>query len=115
MDKEVIGALKYKMGNFPRLSAERWIESDCDAHLNALTQKGNKEDKIIIEICPENKMLLHLIPIFATATLKSMKNFTFKKLILFDKLLPSLTRTLVCEFRYVLMLGFDSGDPFLLR
>ena len=109
---------KYKVvsyeswGTLPGKLHERWIESDCDAHLNALTQTGNKQNKMFIGKCPENEKLLPLIAILATTTSKSMKNFTFEKLILFDKLLPSLTRTLECEFRYVFMLGFDSGDPF---
>ena len=107
---------KYKVvsyvswGNLPDNLHKLWIESDCDAHLTAEAQARNKH-KVMGAKCPENNKLLPLIAILAATTSRSMKNPILEKLLIFDKLLPSLTKTLDCEFRYVFVLGFDLGDP----
>ena len=41
-----------------------------------------------------------------------MKNPSTKNLAVFSFLLPSLTRTVDCGYRYLFVLGYDKGDPY---
>ena len=41
-----------------------------------------------------------------------MTNPSTENIALFTYMLPSLIRTIDCNFRYMYVLGYDAGDPF---
>jgi hypothetical protein len=53
-----------------------------------------------------------LIAILSGSTSRSENNPSNSTLSVFTIMLPSLMRSLDCGFRYVVVIGFDKGDPF---
>ena len=53
-----------------------------------------------------------LIAIMAASSTRAVVTPTVKSMALFHYLLPSLTTSLDCGFRYVFILGYDEGDVF---
>jgi hypothetical protein len=99
-------------GNLPEALIKQWKEKHCDA---AFTRSRLKKKPIAnCKHIPNHysNPELPLIAIMAATTTRRIATPSTRKLALFLYLLPSLSRTVDCGFRYEYVLGYDVGDPY---
>jgi hypothetical protein len=107
-------------GQLPPHLIETWRDKSCDVVFTL-----DKMTKIALATCPADKLKpgsnlrdkkyqesLPQIAIMAASTTRKIKNPSPDNIALFTYMLPSLIRTIDCNFRYVYVLGYDAGDPF---
>lgn len=89
-----------------------WKKHRCDAVFTA-----DRINKLHINNCSNDNLAsdmksLPLIAIMAGSSTRKTPGASTKNLAIFNFLLPSLTKTVDCGFRYLFMLGYDEGDVF---
>lgn len=102
-------------GMLPQNMQDTWRAKHCDVMFTKLRMGQHN-----IVSCLNNskidkksaKLKDPLIAIMAGSTSRKMQQPSVNTMSLFTLLLPSLIRTLDCDFRYVFVLGYDKGDPF---
>jgi len=110
--------VKYKVkpqaswGMLPPKGILAWKRHRCDlvftasrmakmATINCTKEGGHLNDKT-----------LPLIAVMAGSSTRKTRNPSTKNLALFNFLLPSLTKSVDCGFRYMFVIGYDLGDAF---
>lgn len=100
-------------GTLPQKKIVSWKRHRCDAvfttdrinkkPITNCTAVQNVNDSIMMASLP-------LIGIMAASSTRKTRAPSTKNVALFNFLLPSVTRTLDCGFRYMFMIGYDVGD-----
>ena len=96
-------------GYLPKMHISTWKKRNCDDH---------HKQKLINEIATTTCSNLSVsgqesIAIIVSTTSKSAaSNPELKDLPLFEYMLPSLLRTIDCRHRYLIVIGYDKGDPY---